>query len=175
MDVPQSWLVRPHESHHDLDNIHMASFTGVDQIIGVEAVFSLDYLVIAGHARDNRDSPPRGLQLQLSTSNSIAVADTLIVANLGYFQFKVKPGVYNLEIREGYGREIFEIESVGNEGWNSPTLESSGNEITVTSLEGIVLYPRFRRRPGMARADVLQEPEESQKGPSGLVNQVVSG
>lgn len=175
MDVPQSWLVRPHQSHHDLDNIHMASFTSVDQVTGIETIFSLDYLVIAGHARDKRDTPPRGLQLQLSTSNSTAVADTQVVANLGYFQFKVRPGVFKLEIREGYGREIFEIESVGNEGWNSPSLESAGNEITVTSLEGLVLYPRFRRRPGMERADVLDEPKERQEQGSGLVNQMVSG
>ncbi|KAF8524348.1 UDP-glucose:Glycoprotein glucosyltransferase-domain-containing protein [Hysterangium stoloniferum] len=174
MDVPPAWLVRPHESHHDLDNIHIASFTGADKTAGVEAVFSLDYLVVEGHAREsNTNTPPRGLQLQLSTSNSTPIADTQVVANLGYLQFKVKPGVFKLEIREGHGREIFDIESVGNEGWNSPPVTSAGTEITLTSLEGLTLYPRFRNRPGMEGADVLLE--HQQQKASTVVDQVVAG
>ncbi|KIJ36947.1 glycosyltransferase family 24 protein [Sphaerobolus stellatus SS14] len=159
MDVPQAWLVRPHVSHHDLDNIHLASFTGLDKIEGVEAIFDLDYIVVEGHARDPLTGlPPRGLQLQLSTSNSTPIADTQVVANLGYIQFKVKPGVFQLGIREGYGRDVFEMESVGNEGWNSPPVTKAGTEITVTSLEGLTLYPRFKRKPGMETADVLIAP-----------------
>lgn len=173
MDVPTAWLVRPHESHHDLDNIHLASFAGIDQIMGVEAIFDLDYLVVEGHARDAAtNAPPRGLQLQLTTSNSTPVADTQVVANLGYFQFKVKPGVFQLEIRNGYGREVFEIVSVGNEGWNSPPVTSAGVDITVTSLEGLTLYPRFRKQPGMGGADVLSGPLLDKS--AGVFNQVVS-
>jgi UDP-glucose:glycoprotein glucosyltransferase len=173
MEVPQAWLVRPSVSHHDLDNIHLASFTGPDQIDGVEATFNLDYVVVEGHARESlTNAPPRGLQLQLSTSNSTPIADTQVVANLGYLQFKAKPGVFQLEIREGYGREVFEIESVGNEGWNSPPVSSAGNEVTITSLEGLTLYPRFQKRPGMERVDVLQAPVE-EKGPS-VVDQMMA-
>lgn len=172
MDVPPAWLVRPHESHHDLDNIHLSSFTGMDQVTGVEALFDLDYLVVEGHARDAFNAPPRGLQLQLTTSNSTPIADTQVVANLGYLQFKVKPGVFQLEIRDGYGREVFELESVGNEGWNSPPVSSAGIDITLTSLEGLTLYPRFRKRPGMETLDVLAEPQHSKQ--ADLLNQVVS-
>jgi UDP-glucose:glycoprotein glucosyltransferase len=173
MDVPTSWLVRPHESHHDLDNIHLASFTGTDRFAGVEAIFALDYFVVEGHARDAAtNAPPRGLQLQLTTSNSTPVADTQVVANLGYLQFKVKPGVFQLEIRKGYGREVFELESVGNEGWNSPSVTSASTDITLTSLQGLTLYPRFRTRPGMEGADVLAEPRRSKS--AGVVEQAVS-
>ena len=174
LDVPTAWLVRPHESHHDLDNIHLASFTGMDKVTGVEAIFDLDYLVVEGHARDPAiNAPPRGLQLQLTTSNSTPIADTQVVANLGYLQFKVKPGVFQLEVREGYGREVFELESVGNEGWHSPPIASAGVDITLTSLEGLTLYPRFRKKPGMEKADVLAEPVRDRS--TGVVEQVVSG
>ncbi|KAG8997541.1 hypothetical protein FRB90_012486, partial [Tulasnella sp. 427] len=157
MDVPQSWLARPSESVHDLDNVQLSSLGESEQETGVEALFRLDYLVIEGHARDAQTrAPPRGLQLQLS-SDSKPVADTQVVANLGYFQLKAKPGVFQLEIRQGRGQEIFEMLSAGNEGWDSPSVEAAGADITVASFEGITLYPTFQRREGMENADVLAE------------------
>lgn len=153
MDVPQSWLVRPQESVHDLDNIQLA---GEERI---QAGFSLDYLVIEGHARDRVNAAPRGLQLQL-TSEGAPVADTLVVANLGYFQLKSKPGVYELEIRPGRGREIFEMTSAGNQGWESPSVDEAGVAITITSFEGITLYPTFKRKEGMDNEDVLASGDE---------------
>ncbi|KAG6892823.1 hypothetical protein C0992_012365, partial [Termitomyces sp. T32_za158] len=51
------------------------------------------------------------------------------------------------------------MDSVGNEGWNSPTIREKGNEITLTSFEGLTLYPRLSRKPGMENADVLAQPE----------------
>lgn len=162
MDVPQSWLARPSESVHDLDNIQLSSLGESEQATGVEAIFRLDYLVIEGHARDAATrAAPRGLQLQL-TSESKTVADTQVVANLGYFQLKAKPGVFQLEIRPGRGQEIFGMTSAGNEGWDSPSVEKAGANITVASFEGITLYPTFHRLEGMENADVLAEvPEES--------------
>lgn len=154
MDVPQSWLVRPKESVHDLDNIQLQGTDSVD------AVFSLDYLVIEGHARDVvTKAPPRGLQLQL-TSESVPIADTMVVANLGYFQLKAKPGVFQLEIRPGRGQEIFEMVSAGNEGWESPSVQDAGADVTITAFEGVTLYPVFQRREGKENEDVLAEPEE---------------
>ena len=168
MDVPNSWLVRPRKALYDLDNIQLGNISPEDRTQGVEAVFDLDYLVIEGHARDTHTGqPPRGLQLQLSSRNA-TVDDTQVVANLGYFQFKAKPGVFKLEIREGRGREIFKMESVGNEGWESPTVEEKGDEITLTSFEGLTLYPRMARMPGMELEDVLAEIEDDDDtGPVG--------
>ncbi|KAF5378749.1 hypothetical protein D9615_006978 [Tricholomella constricta] len=166
MDVPSSWLVRPKESLHDLDNIQLPNFTPGDN--SVDAVFDLDYLVVEGHAREaHTNSPPRGVQLELlrGGKDALAIDDTQVVANLGYLQFKAKPGVFALGIRKGRGREIYQMESVGNEGWDSPTVEERGDEITLTSFEGLTLYPRLARKPGMEKADVLEEPkEESNSG-----------
>jgi len=155
MDVPQAWLVRPQISHHDLDNIQLSSLAESERSHGVEAIFSLDYLVIEGHARGTTKAPVRGLQLQLLASGNVPVADTLVVDNLGYLQFKAKPGVFQLDIREGRGREIFELESAGNEGWHSPSVEKAGATIVLASFEGVTIYPRFARRSGMEGEDVL--------------------
>lgn len=160
MDVPSSWLVRPRESIHDLDNIHLSALSSHEKVAGVKALFDLDFLVIEGHARDTTSgAPPRGLQLQLTKYDSTPIADTLVMENLGYLQFKAKPGVFQLELKRGRGEDIFTIESVGNAGWDSPPVESeAGAEVTLTSFEGLTLYPRFRRQQGQADADVLQPP-----------------
>lgn len=158
MDVPPSWLVRPREALYDLDNIQPSTLPPD----GLHAFFSLDYLVVEGHARETKsNSPPRGVQLQLTTSSPVAnhtasvVDDTQVVANLGYLQFKARPGTFKLAIREGGGHEVYDIASVGSEGWNSPSVEDSGEELTVMSFEGLTLYPRLSRKPGMEKVDVL--------------------
>jgi UDP-glucose:glycoprotein glucosyltransferase len=164
MDVPPSWLVRPRVALYDLDNILLTQLSSDDK--SVDATFSLDYLVVEGHARDTKTlEPPRGVQLELvKTSDKIPIDDTLVVANLGYLQFKAKPGVFQLQIREGRGREIFEMESVGNEGWNSPSVEEVGDEIALVSFEGSTLYPRLGRLAGMENEDVLDEEENPELG-----------
>jgi UDP-glucose:glycoprotein glucosyltransferase len=165
MDVPTSWLVRPREALYDLDNIQLGNLAPEDT--SVDAVFDLDYLVVEGHARDPlTNAPPRGVQLQLLNGDSSPVDDTQVVANLGYLQFKAKPGIFQLEIREGRGRDIFTMESVGNEGLASRTVAEVGTGITVTSFEGLTIYPRLRRVPGMESEDVLAVPEEESDSPS---------
>ncbi|KIP02024.1 glycosyltransferase family 24 protein [Phlebiopsis gigantea 11061_1 CR5-6] len=163
MDIPPSWLVRPREASYDLDNILLTGLSASERTTGVRAVFDLDYLVIEGHAREDRTmSPPRGLQLQLVSGDGTAIADTLVVANLGYLQFRAKPGVFRLEIRPGRGREIFALESVGSEGWESATVEEAGDEVTLMSFEGLTLYPRMARLPGMDVVDVLADDTPSE-------------
>ncbi|KIM46645.1 glycosyltransferase family 24 protein [Hebeloma cylindrosporum] len=175
MDVPNAWLVRPREALYDLDNIQLGKLFPGDT--SVEAVFELDYLTVEGHAREtSTSSAPRGVQVQLATADGHPIDDTQVVANLGYFQFRAKPGVFQFEIRPGRGREIFKLDSAGNEGWDSPPVEVAGSEITVTSFEGLTLYPKFSRLPGMETADVLEEKqsEESKSFFEDISNRVMS-
>ncbi|EIN08165.1 glycosyltransferase family 24 protein [Punctularia strigosozonata HHB-11173 SS5] len=172
MDVPKAWLARPREAFHDLDNIQL---NGLSSEEVVEATYELDYLVIEGHARDTlTNSPPRGLQLQLKTDNSSSVGDTQIMANLGYLQFRATPGIYHLEIRPGRGKELFEMESVGNEGWDSPTVQQIGDEITLTDFEGLTVYPRLARIPGKGHYDVLADLTFEDDEPDGLLDSIAS-
>nr|GAT58270.1 predicted protein [Mycena chlorophos] len=172
MDVPSSWLVRPREALYDLDNIQLGSLSHPS----LDAEFALDYLVVEGHARDAvSNMPPRGVQIQLLTGDAQPVDDTQVVANLGYLQFKAKPGVFQLEIREGRGRDIFEMHSVGNEGLDSRTVAEVGNEIAVTSFAGLTIYPRLRRLPGMEHEDVLATPAVQQSSNSGgIIDDIAS-
>lgn len=156
MDVPPSWLVRPREALYDLDNIQLGKLAPENQSQGVQALFALDYLVVEGHARELKTvNSPRGVQLQLVGTDGSIIDDTQVVANLGYLQFKARPGTFRLEIREGRGREIYELESVGSEGWNSPSVTEVGDELTVMNFDGLTLYPRLARKPGTERLDVL--------------------
>jgi hypothetical protein len=160
---------------YDLDNIQLGALSADDRVRGMEAVFDLDFLVVEGHAREPQSNmPPRGVQLQLTNGNGPSIDDTQVVATLGYLQFKITPGVFRLQIREGRGRDIFKLESVGNEGWDSPTVDEAGDEITLTSFEGLTLYPRLTRQPGMDSEDVLASINTAVEEPPSLIANVVS-
>ncbi|KAI5117547.1 hypothetical protein M0805_004373 [Coniferiporia weirii] len=175
MDVPPSWLVRPREALYDLDNIQLSMLAPEDRERGLSAAFELDYIVVEGHARDVvTNAPPRGLQVQLASLDGTPVDDTQVVLNLGYLQFKATPGVFRFELREGRGHDVYALESAGNEGWHSANVSVVGDEITLTSFEGLTLYPRMRRRPGMEKADVLDEFVIGEEQPTSLLNNLAS-
>ncbi|GAA6015304.1 hypothetical protein JCM10207_008942 [Rhodosporidiobolus poonsookiae] len=161
-DTQQSWLAFPKTSVHDLDNIRLADLPAARKAEGVEAVLELEALVIEGHARDMpTGKPPRGLQLELRSgateSEDEQQVDTIVMANLGYFQFKANPGLWRLAIRPGRSSEVFELESAGADGWKSPDVAKAGNSLVVSTLEGLTLYPRFRRKAGHELTELLDE------------------
>lgn len=160
-----SWLVRPNESVYDLDNIHLDSLSPSERSKGIDASFRLDYLVIEGHSRDSvTNAPTAGLQLQLTDQRGRAVSDTMVVANLGYLQLKAPyPGTFGLEIRDERGKEVYELESSGNAGFYSPNVTETGNKISLISLEGLTLYPRFHKQLGMESEEVLTSPSHDRK------------
>ncbi|KAH7018189.1 UDP-glucose:glycoprotein glucosyltransferase [Microdochium trichocladiopsis] len=150
-NVPPAWLVSAKETVHDPDNLKLASIKG-----DVDIVYELEHILIEGHSRDNNGSPPRGAQLVLGTKQNPHTADTLIMANIGYFQFKANPGYYNIELKEGRSSEIFEIESVGTQG-HAAVPGDEGTEVALMSFEGATLYPRLKIKPGKEEEDVLEE------------------
>ena len=99
------------------------------------------------------------------------IDDTLVVKKLGLPTIQNNARhFYRLEIREGHSREVFQLESAGNEGWGSPTVEDAGNGITVASFEGVTLYPRLSRLPGKEQVDVLDVREE--EVPGGVIHDI---
>jgi UDP-glucose:glycoprotein glucosyltransferase len=152
MDMPPAWLVAPKDSVHDLDNIKLSSTQGKD----IEATYELESILIEGHSRDvTVGTAPRGAQLVLGTNKDQHFADTIIMANLGYFQFKAKPGFYNLTLQKGRSEEIFKIDSAGTLGY-SPQTGDETTEIALTSFRGATIFPRLSRRAGMEDEDVLE-------------------
>lgn len=153
MDVPPSWLVAPEESIHDLDNIKLSSLPAGANI---DAIYGLESILIEGHSRDvtNSGQPPRGAEVVLATEKEPHFADTIIMANLGYFQFKANPGFYNIQLKAGRSQEIFNFDSAGPKGW-APAPGDETSEIALMSFQGLTLFPRLSRKPGQETADVL--------------------
>jgi UDP-glucose:glycoprotein glucosyltransferase len=154
MDVPPSWLVAPEESIHDLDNIKLSSLSGGANI---DAIYGLESILIEGHSRDttNGGQPPRGAEVILSTEKDPHFADTIIMANLGYFQFKANPGFFRINLKEGRSQEVFNLDSAGTKGW-APVPGDETNELVLMSFQGTTLFPRLSRKPGQEMADVLE-------------------
>ncbi|VUZ57741.1 unnamed protein product [Hymenolepis diminuta] len=119
VDAPHNWMVAPIRAEEDLDNLRLgeiASRTGNQR---VDAEFELEYLLLEGHCLDNSTrQPPRGLQFTLGTAEMLDRYDTIVMANLGYFQLKANPGAWHLNLREGSSREIYNI--IGHEYADSP-------------------------------------------------------
>ncbi|KAJ5103763.1 hypothetical protein N7532_004292 [Penicillium argentinense] len=153
MDVPSSWLVAPKDSVHDLDNIKLSS---VKPDSNVDAVYALEHILIEGHSRDlTTKSPPRGVQLILGTEENHHFTDTIIMANLGYFQFKAQPGLWQINLKPGRSEKLFNIDSVGGQGYR-PQPGDENNEVTLLSFQGRTLFPRLSRKPGFEDDDVLE-------------------
>ncbi|KAJ5667076.1 hypothetical protein N7507_002940 [Penicillium longicatenatum] len=168
MDVPTSWLVAPQDSIHDLDNIKLSS---LKSDTNVDAIYALEHILIEGHSRDiTTKTPPRGVQLILGTEENPHFVDTLIMANLGYFQFKAQPGLWQINLKPGRSEKIFELESVGGSGYR-PQNGDESNEVTLLSFQGRTLFPRLSRKPGQESEDVL---ETGQSGSMGLVSKGLS-
>lgn len=158
MDVPPAWLVAPKTSAHDLDNIKLSSIKS-----DIHVMYELEHILIEGHSREDDSSPPRGAQLVLATERDSFLTDTIIMSNLGFFQFKANPGLYNIQLKGGRSAEIYEIESIGAQGW-APTPGDNGSDLALMDFQGTTLYPRLKRRPSMENEDVLQEAEVSNDG-----------
>ncbi|OAA49491.1 UDP-glucose:glycoprotein glucosyltransferase precursor [Metarhizium rileyi] len=151
MDLPPAWLVAPKLSVHDLDNIQLSTVKA-----DVEATYELQHILIEGHSREDEGSAPRGAQLVLATENQPLLTDTIIMANLGFFQFKANPGVYNIQLKKGRTAEIYNIESIGAQGWEAAP-DDEGADLALMDFQGATLYPRLKRRPGMENEDVLED------------------
>ncbi|CBX94261.1 hypothetical protein IAQ61_006372 [Plenodomus lingam] len=157
MDVSPSWLVAPEESIHDLDNIKLSSLPARTNI---DAIYGLESILIEGHSRDttNGGEPPRGAEVVLSTEKDPHFADTIIMANLGYFQFKANPGFYNIQLKSGRSREIFNLDSAGTKSYAAQPGDET-TEIVLMSFQGATIFPRLSRKPGQETADILASEE----------------
>ncbi|KAI0443042.1 UDP-glucose:glycoprotein glucosyltransferase [Xylaria telfairii] len=152
MDIPPAWLVAAKQSVHDLDNLKLSSIKS-----DVEATYELENILIEGHSRQVPGTgPPRGVQLTLGTERNRHFADTIIMANIGYFQFKANPGYYNIHLQEGRSSDIFDIVSVGAKGYEAMSGDE-GTEVALMDFQGTTLYPRLKRKEGMETIDVLEE------------------
>lgn len=168
MEVHQSWLAFSKHAKHDLDNIRLSDLPTQDRLAGVQATFELEGLIVEGHCRDMPSgAPPRGLQLELLGSGTDYQVDSLVMANLGYVQLRAaRPGIYDLRVRPGRSQDIFQLQSLGQNGLNSRPVNETGSMLAVASFDGLVIYPQFVRRSGKEEEDVLEESSNRMERPS---------
>ncbi|TGZ62091.1 hypothetical protein CRM22_007650 [Opisthorchis felineus] len=153
MDTPHGWMVAAVEAVHDLDNLRLADVHNV-----VEAVFELEHLLLEGHCfEQNSMKPPRGLQLTLGPASDLERHDTIVMANLGYFQLKAGPGSWHLNIRAGRSREFYTMadeEDVGT------SLGSFGLLTTIDNFRSKIISVRVTKRPERMTENLLDESEK---------------
>lgn len=163
--TPSNWLVECVKSVYDLDNIRLAD---VDTVVHSE--FELEYLLLEGHAWDTTlGTPPRGLQLVLGTREKPELRDTIVMANLGYFQLKANPGAWILRLRPGRSEEIYEI--VSHENTDTPA-GSEDIQVLMSSFRSHIIKLRVSKKPDKQHLDLLVENEDNNAG--GIWNSIAS-
>ncbi|KAH8859143.1 UDP-glucose:glycoprotein glucosyltransferase 1 [Schistosoma japonicum] len=133
MDEPHGWMVAAIKAEQDLDNLRLADYRSSHHL--VEAVFELEYLLLEGHCiEESSMKPPRGLQFTLGPTPTSEACDTIVMANLGYFQLKANPGSWHLRIRAGKSQKLYEISGQEN------------SHVPASSKEIITLISNFRSK-----------------------------
>ncbi|KAG2321665.1 hypothetical protein Bca52824_014878 [Brassica carinata] len=148
LDVPEPWLVEPVIAIHDLDNILLENLGDTTTL---QAVFEVESLVLTGHCSEKDHEAPRGLQLILGTKNRPHLVDTLVMANLGYWQMKVSPGVWYLQLAPGRSSELYVLKG-GNDGSQD---QSSLKRITIDDLRGKVVHLEVVKKKGKEHEKLL--------------------
>ncbi|KAG8224868.1 hypothetical protein J437_LFUL006462 [Ladona fulva] len=163
MHVPENWLVESVRSPYDLDNIRLEDVEST-----VHSEFELEYLLLEGHCfEQTMGNPPRGLQITLGTNHQPVVVDTIVMANLGYFQLKANPGAWSLRLRQGRSANIFDLVSV--DGTEVPQ-NSSGVKILISSFRSHVIKLKVAKKPEMLHVDLLADDDSN----SGIWNSITS-
>ncbi|XP_014254817.1 UDP-glucose:glycoprotein glucosyltransferase [Cimex lectularius] len=157
MLVPDNWMVESIASPHDLDNIKL------DQVnSNVHSNFELEYLILEGHCFDSLlGTPPRGLQITLGTERSPTEFDTIVMANLGYFQLKANPGEWTLRLRHGRSAALYDIIGYGHAGVDYP-VNSSEIKILLSSFRSHTIKLKVNKKPDKTNVDLLGDEEEQQ-------------
>ncbi|KAJ6660860.1 hypothetical protein lerEdw1_017017, partial [Lerista edwardsae] len=150
MITPESWLVEAVSSSYDLDNIHLKDVENV-----VSAEYELEYLLLEGHCFDvSTGQPPRGLQFTLGTKNHPVKVDTIVMANLGYFQLKANPGAWILRLREGRSEDIYQI--FKHEGADSSGVREEVI-VVLNSFRSKIIKVQVQKKPGEINEELLSD------------------
>ncbi|XP_074551732.1 UDP-glucose:glycoprotein glucosyltransferase 2 isoform X1 [Halichoeres trimaculatus] len=154
MITPESWMVQAVRSPHDLDNIHLQEVSGV-----VSAEYELEHLLLEGHCFDlSTGQPPRGLQFTLGMSRDPLMYDTIVMANLGYFQLKANPGAWTLRLRKGRSEDIYQI--LTHDGTDSPA-DAGDVVVILNSFHSKIIKVRVQKKADKMNEDLLSETGES--------------
>ncbi|KAK1548954.1 hypothetical protein Q3G72_001893 [Acer saccharum] len=164
LDVPEPWLVEPVIAIHDLDNILLENLGDTRTL---QAVFELEALVLTGHCSEKDHEPPRGLQLILGTKSSPHLVDTLVMANLGYWQMKVFPGVWYLQLAPGRSSELYVLKEDGDASQG----KSLSKRITINDLRGKVVHLEVMKKKSKEQEKLLVSADDDNQSQETKGNQ----
>uniref|UniRef100_A0A8B9ZH15 UDP-glucose ceramide glucosyltransferase-like 1 n=1 Tax=Anas platyrhynchos TaxID=8839 RepID=A0A8B9ZH15_ANAPL len=143
------WLVEAVNSSCDLDNIHL------QDVRTVTAEYELEYILLEGHCFDvTTGQPPRGLQFTLGTKNNPVMVDTIVMANLGYFQLKANPGAWTLRLRKGKSEEIYQVFS--HEGTDS-VADLADVIVVLNNFRSKIIKVQVQKKPDKVNEDLLTD------------------
>ncbi|XP_039137617.1 UDP-glucose:glycoprotein glucosyltransferase [Dioscorea cayenensis subsp. rotundata] len=168
LDVPEPWLVEPVIAIHDVDNILLEN---IGEMRTLQAVFELEALLLTGHCSEKDHEPPRGLQLILGTKRMPHVVDTLVMANLGYWQMKLSPGVWYLQLAPGRSSDLYVLNDSNDDDQSYPL----SKRIVINDLRGKLVHIAVKKKPGKEHEELLDasddaNPTERKKGNSNSWN-----
>uniref|UniRef100_G3QE58 UDP-glucose ceramide glucosyltransferase-like 1 n=1 Tax=Gorilla gorilla gorilla TaxID=9595 RepID=G3QE58_GORGO len=150
LNTPESWMVESVRTPYDLDNIYLEE---VDSVVAAE--YELEYLLLEGHCYDiTTGQPPRGLQFTLGTSANPVIVDTIVMANLGYFQLKANPGAWILRLRKGRSEDIYRIYS--HDGTDSPP-DADEVVIVLNNFKSKIIKVKVQKKADMVNEDLLSD------------------
>jgi len=168
---PDAWFVSAAECVHDMDNVLLDNLPSHETAL--VASYRLDHILVTGHCSDDDRQPPAGLQLNLRTldagtsARGKLMSDTLVMSNLGYFQLKGQPGVFNLSIAEGRSRDIYHIAPPDDADDAATVAGGDGRIVTVGSWEPDAMSLSVRRRADMRGVSLLDSMQEGADGGGG--------
>ncbi|XP_046872215.1 UDP-glucose:glycoprotein glucosyltransferase 1 [Hypomesus transpacificus] len=166
INTPESWMVEAVRTRYDLDNIYLEE---VENMVAAE--YELEHLLLEGHCFDvSTGQPPRGLQFTLGTASNPVIMDTIVMANLGYFQLKANPGAWVLKLRKGRSDEIYKIYS--HEGTDSQA-DSDDLIVVLNNFKSRIIKVKVQKKPEMLNEELLSD--GSQESDSGFWESLTRG
>ena len=79
------------------------------------------------------------------------LVDTIVMANLGYWQMKVSPGVWYLQLAPGRSADLYILKEIGDKIQGTPQLKL----ITIDDLRGKLVRLEVVKKKGKEREDLL--------------------
>lgn len=153
LNTPESWMVESVRTRYDLDNIYLEEVENI-----VAAQYELEHLLLEGHCFDvSSGQPPRGLQFTLGTASEPVIMDTIVMANLGYFQLKANPGAWILKLRRGRSDEIYKIYS--HDGTDSPA-DSDDIIVVLNNFKSRIIKVKVQKKPDKFNEELLSDGTE---------------
>lgn len=153
LDVPEPWLVEPTIAIHDLDNILLENL-GDERTL--QAVFELEALLLTGHCYEKGRDNPQGLQLILGTKRVPHLVDTLVMSNLGYWQMKVSPGVWYLQLAPGRSADLYVLKETVDGSQSYP----SSQRIVINGLRGKLVNLLVAKKKGKEHEELLSSSKD---------------